>query len=136
MDPFRIDTHTDQRIYYTETESYTEVVSGELNGYHYKIRSCGLFPTAYVYVPNDHPCLDKESEIFMNIPAHGGIDYIAEEDTENGKSAMVIGWSFDHFGDYINCGTNKRGKRYTLEEVYGDIVGVINYLRNYYSNIT
>ena len=134
MDPFRIDTHTDQRIYYTETESYSDVVTGEIDGYRYKIRSCGLYPTAYVYVPNDHPCLDKESELFMNIPAHGGIDYIAEEqDTD--KPSMELGWSFDHFGDYINCGTNKRGKRYTLEEVHEDIARVITYLRQYYHTI-
>jgi len=103
--------------------------SGKSFGFEYYIMSFGMYPTAYIKIPENHPFYRKEyDEIYneCNIEVNGGITYSNNHlwISENQKlEGWFIGWDYAHYGDYCAFGEifDIDGKRWTTEEIRQEV---------------
>ena len=98
--------------------------SGTIDGYEYRIYSCGSHPTAYV------KCDLTEAQE-REIEVHGGITF-------NGKlkkaEGQWIGWDYAHYMDYTSKPVDSLlrdvyDKKYDTPEILGDVKYVITQLK-------
>lgn len=103
--------------------------NGIYNGYQYWIVSYGSHPCAYVQLPKNHLYYGKG---YDNIPinCHGGLTFSGEH--ESICDGFLIGWDYAHAGDYHTFAnpfiTDEKLKRWTTEEILGEVMKVITQL--------
>jgi hypothetical protein len=92
---------------------------GIYRGYEYEILSYGTHPCAYVTLPAEHPCVDKDyDDIYVHV--HGGLTY---------KHGHVVGWDYAHAGDkYGEDMFGCDGHAWTTEEILEDVHTCIDQL--------
>lgn len=105
--------------------------SGKYNGYEWFIVSYCTHPCAYIVVDEytyGYKLYDFEID---QLDVHGGITYSdwgLHEWVD--KNKWVIGWDYNHIGDYSPFSLGVYGVKYTTEEIYEDVEDVINQLRS------
>ena len=101
---------------------------GEYKGYKWFILSYQTHPCAYIVLsPSDEYYGKQWSECDLNV--HGGTTF-AQYGLHNfvDKDHWVIGWDYNHYGDF-SAMIDMGGKKYTTEEVYRDVKRAINELK-------
>lgn len=116
--------------YQCNHKEYREVLdTGFCFGLLYYILNLGLFPTAYVKIPEGHALYGK-SVNEININAHGGINFSHDslQIRENERvKGWFIGWDYAHAGDYIGSDDllppefRTSGKKWTTQEIYKEV---------------
>jgi len=116
---------------------------GEYNGFNFRILSLGTHPCAYVNLPKDHIYFKRNYE-HMDIDCHCGLTFSEIgicETIPDKKNEWWIGWDYAHAGDYYGnipeftklrnllCEEKKStNKKWTTEEIYGEVKNVIEQL--------
>lgn len=103
---------------------------GRFGDYEYMVVSFGMYPCAYVMVPNRmHDSTDFKG---ANIDCHGGISFSGIPrplvDHEDYQDTRWIGWDYAHQGDCFAVPENG-GKAWTTEEMVRDCLDVIRQLQ-------
>ena len=101
--------------------------AGEYKGYKWFILSYQTHPCAYIVLtPSDEFYGKGYDDYYFEV--HGGITYaqFGLHDFVD-KDQWVIGWDYNHLGDY-SAMVNMGGKKYTTKEIYGKVKEAINLL--------
>ena len=111
--------------------------TGYCLGLLYYIINLGLYPVAYIKVPENSEYFGKDmGEI--DIEVHGGVTYsknylwTSEKDKIDG---WFIGWDYAHYGDYSGYEENLperfriNGKKWTTKEIFKDVTKVCYQIR-------
>lgn len=115
---------------------------GELLGYKYLILSLGTHPTAYVFIDKDNPLYKKHYDD-IDIDVHGGLTFsdnylinVLEysdkykcETLQRINYDWIIGWDYNHYGDYNTYFGGFDDKKWTTEEILIDVCSVIAQLK-------
>lgn len=110
---------------------------GNYQGRDWVILSLGSYPTAYVKLTREETNRLFGRRYFEDIDVHGGCTWLdtfvpirGSKDFQNVEDHRLwFGWDYAHFGDYY-C-ENFDGKKYTTDEVYTDVVDVVDQLNNF-----
>lgn len=107
---------------------------GAYKGYEYLIVSRGTHPCAYVSVPEWNTFFGTVEDDDMDIlDVHGGVTYSKETvSTDFGffkGAGWWIGWDYAHLGDYYGFTSTLEGKKWTTEEIMGDVKTAIENLK-------
>lgn len=103
--------------------------SGKIFGFEYFIMSLGMYPTAYIKIPEKHPFYKKDYEDIYyecDIDVNGGLtyseDYLIISKTKK-IEGWFIGWDYGHYGDYCAFGGlfDIDGKKWTTEEIRQEV---------------
>ena len=116
----------------------TEMIGrGNFEGYEWGIVSYGTHPCAYILIEPGHELYkadySRNYDLYSGLDVHGGITY-----TEAGlhdfvdSDYWVIGWDYNHLGDYNAMTPNAADHKYTTDEIFGDIVDCIGRLKFLY----
>lgn len=109
-------------------------------GYNFYILSLGMFPVAYIEIPESHKFYKKEYyEIYdiAFIDVHGGLTYsegtlmINKDKVLNG---WFIGWDYGHAWDYISYDDDTffiNCKKWSTSEIYEEAKNVIEQIINF-----
>lgn len=100
---------------------------GEYKGYKWFILSYQSHPCAYIVLnPSDKYYGKNYFEYSLDV--HGGLTYaqFGLHDFVD-KDYWVIGWDYNHYGDYSTIGS-MMGKKYTTEEIYSHVKEAIREL--------
>ena len=110
------------------------IAKGTYRGITFYVLSYGRHPCAYLDVGKT--CLRKikkiENPALQALDCHGGISY-----SENGlgrfvnktKKHWVIGWDYNHGGDFDGRHPNYGGKKHRTGEIVKECLGVIDQIR-------
>jgi hypothetical protein len=113
-----------KEMVYSTNRKREVLATGYCFGLLYYIMNLGLYPTAYIKLPNNFNIDENEIEV------HGGITYsedhlwISENQKLDGK---FVGWDYAHYGDYdgykelVSKKFRTGGKRWTTEEIYKEV---------------
>ena len=116
-----------------QAESKTEILdTGYCLGLLYYIMNLGMYPTAYVRIPENHRYYKKDVEE-IDIDVHGGITYSGDHlyiENNQKMEGWFIGWDYAHSGDY--AGYEEKlpkelqtgGKKWTTEEIFKEVKSV------------
>lgn len=110
---------------YKNSHELKPLAAGTFLGYPYLIISNGTHPCCYVQVPKGHEYYGKEWED-IDILCHGGITF-SQTNTD-----CWIGWDYAHVDDQYGADDfilNRKGKKWTTEEMLEEIKNVINQLK-------
>lgn len=107
---------------------------GEEDGCRYAIVSLGTHPVAYVEckIPELKRCDDKRLE---GVDVHGGFTYIGGAYWWDDDERVYLGWDYAHYMDYSGFEgmlpekLRTGGKRWTVEEIYDEVLSVIKGLK-------
>ena len=109
--------------YYANDGESRDMEKGTYRGYEWKIRTnWGLYPSAYVTMPEDHPFVGTDY-FFIDgyVQVNGGLSI---------GSGKVIGWDYGHGGDY-NPKFCTTGHKWTRSEIHKEIYQCIDSLIYY-----
>lgn len=115
---------------------------GESLGYKYLILSLGTHPTAYVFIDKNHPLYKKHYDD-IDIDVHGGLTFSDDhlinvleysdkykyETLQRINYDWIIGWDYNHLGDYNTYYGGFDDKKWTTEEILIDVFSVIAQLK-------
>lgn len=103
---------------------------GRFDDYEYMVVSFGMYPCAYVMLPNHMH--DNTAFKDTGIDCHGGISFsgvpIPLADNVDYQDTHWIGWDYAHTGDCLAVPENG-GKAWTTEEMVRDCLDVIRQLQ-------
>ena len=131
-----------EMVYKNYMENGQEVIDmldeGIYKGFHYAIVSYGIYPCAYIEIPEGHKLYDvSDKNELANIDCHGGITYVCiagiiKLGNENHRNGHWIGWDYAHYTDYcyspFGLGLLDKGKKWTPKEIFEDVKNVIEQL--------
>ena len=119
-----------KEMIYQNSWCFETLDNGEYLGYKYFIFSYGMYPCAYVKLPDNHPFYGNFYDI-IPIRCHGGLTFSGEY-SELGYG-FFIGWDYAHEGDYytfVNPLIPGDGlKRWTTPEILEEVKDVIRQLK-------
>lgn len=111
-----------KEMVYSDKRSIDTLDRGKYLGYHYVVRSYGIYPCCYISIPNGE-AIDTSF-----LPCHGGITYCEDEypfQEEPTDGFYWIGWDYAHAGDYQAYSYAYKGKKWTTEELVQECKDVI-----------
>lgn len=123
---------------------------GYYQGYQYFILNLGTHPTAYVVLEKEHPLFGKDWQDLEYIRCHYGLNYsnsyLLEEKHQDKMNdylvsdKWVLGWSYDHFGDWAghftyNENVEYNNKKWTTLEIYDNVIEVIEQLKEFKNDL-
>ena len=108
---------------------------GKYKDYQFYILNLGTHPTAYIEISRENILFGKDyNEI--DIEVHGGLTY-AEDHLQNIKNnTWFIDWDYAHYNDYAGYeimfpkGLRTGGKKWATEEIFDDVVSVIEQIES------
>lgn len=102
-------------------------------GFNYAVISIGIFPTAYVEIPKDHPYyLKPHTE--CDIKCHGGLMFSGKlkKDFDLPSNTYWLGWYYGHYEDLLGSDLQFRdisaGIAYTTKDIVNECEIVIDQL--------
>lgn len=115
---------------------------GESLGYKYLILSLSTHPTAYVFIDKNHPLYKKHYDD-IDVDVHGGLTFSDDhlinvlkysdkykcETLQRINHDWIIGWDYNHLGDYSTYYGGFDDKKWTTEEILIDVFSVIAQLK-------
>lgn len=114
---------------------------GKYKAYQFYILNLGTHPTAYIEIPFTNKLFGMGyGEIYdmgIDIEVHGGLTYADDYLRDIKNNTWFIGWDYAHYNDYagyeIRFPEELRtgGKKWTTEEIFDDVVSVIEQIRKY-----
>lgn len=131
-----LDTITEGRYEYKEMKYSPErkveiLCQGKYKNYQFYILNLGTHPTAYVEIPRKHKLFEKKYE-GIDIDVHGGLTFSEDHLQDIKNNSWFIGWDYAHFGDFFGTDLlfnfNTFEKKWTTEEIFDDVVSVIDQL--------
>lgn len=135
------DVEYKQMVYQTE-RIFEILFQGTYKGYQFYIMNLGTHPTAYVEIPITNKLFGKSYnqiyDIGINIDVHGGLTYSRDHLLGGENNKWFIGWDYAHAGDYAGyiekypelSRLSIYDKKWTTEEIFEDVVNVIEQLKN------
>ena len=106
---------------------------GKYKNFQFYILNLGTHPTAYVEIPRDSILFGKGYNQ-IDIDVHGGLTFADSSLIGVKTNSWFIGWDYAHCTDYIGYDIdfefNRSAKRWTTEEIFEDVVSVIEQLIN------
>lgn len=105
----------------------TVVLSGHYESRYFEISSFMGHPNAYVSFPEGekYNTWEKLKDFWDNLEykPHGGFTFIGRRK----KDLLMAGWDYNHLGDLVTYEPIKEdGKKWTLEEIFTEVVNVID----------
>lgn len=117
-----------KQMEYTTDNKMEILCEGKYKGYQFYILSFGSHPTAYVEIPIESFLFGKGYNK-IDIEVHGGLTFADSSLIGNKKNSWFIGWDYAHCTDYIGYDIdfefNRSAKKWTTEEIFEDVVSVI-----------
>lgn len=115
---------------YGERRIIDVLLKGAYKDYEFVILNLGTHPTAYVRIPKNNKYYEKGYDD-IEVECHGGLTFARQDFHFNPivvKDSWWIGWDYAHYDDYSDYTTY--GKKWTTEEIFKEVVNVINELKN------
>lgn len=104
---------------------------GKYKNFQFYILNLGTHPTAYVEIPGES-ILFGRGYSQIDIEVHGGLTFADSSLGVVENKSWFIGWDYAHCTDYvgydIEFGFNSSAKKWTTEEIFEDVVSVIEQL--------
>lgn len=104
---------------------------GKYKNFQFYILNLGTHPTAYVEIPRESFLFGKGYNQ-IDIEVHGGLTFADSSLIGNKNNSWFIGWDYAHCTDYmgydIDFEFNRSAKKWTTEEIFEDVVSVIEQL--------
>jgi len=131
-----------EKMIYTKDRQDKILYQGTFKGIDFVIYSFGTHPVAYVRIPENHKYYNtSHMNINDNSPAHGGFTYTGSlshivKNNPSIKSGFYYGWDYSHYDDFSGFDLmyplelQSGGKKWTTEEIYKDVIEVIEWLVN------
>lgn len=134
-----------KRMVYESEWKHEILDRGEHKGIEYAVVSYGHHPCAYIKVPKDsrhYGCRDDKLG-YLGVPlgVHGGLTFgdnlthlndAVDGGEPFGEDDYWLGWDYAHCDDYTGSGafhpTLKNNKRWTVEEILGEVRSAIDQL--------
>lgn len=120
-----------KQMEYQKERKEEVLCEGKYKNFQFYILNLGTHPTAYVEIP-------RESILFgrgysqIDIEVHGGLTFADSSLKTVEYPSWFIGWDYAHYTDYIEYDIdfefNRNAKRWTTEEIFEDVVSVIEQL--------
>ena len=135
-------------IYNYKNKGLKSVLDNDVyQGYEYIILNLHTHPCAYICLTQDNPFYKKDYDD-IPIDTHGGLTfaddhiYGVEEYSEKYKCIVkttlhrdwIIGWDYAHYGDYYDSRLGDCGRKYSTEDILGDVIFAIRQLKKLVKN--
>ncbi|TLG71405.1 hypothetical protein [Culicoidibacter larvae] len=92
---------------------------GVYRGYRFEVKSMGIHPCGYIYVPKD--CIALSYLDSINV--HWGFTF---QEPDGIGDCVKLGWDYGHHGDYSGMAFITEGKKWTTEEIEEHAKNVID----------
>lgn len=127
-----------KEMIYSAKRKREVLANGKYMDIEYYIMNLGVFPTAYIKVPEKNKFYNKNFKE-IDLEVNGGVTYVADHlwiTDENRIEGFFIGWDYAHYGDYCGYETefpeNLRtgGHKWTTEEILGEVKSAIRQIQD------
>lgn len=122
-----------KQMEYQKERKEEVLCEGKYKNFQFYILNLGTHPTAYVEIPRESFLFGKGYQK-IDIEVHGGLTFADSSLIGNKNDSWFIGWDYAHCTDYtgydIDFEFNRSAKKWTTEEIFEDVVSVIEQLIN------
>lgn len=126
-----------QEMVYQDQVEIKLLARDNYRGFDYVVLSYGIFPSAFVRIPQNHPYYKKYTGP-IPVRCHGGILHRGELKSVSGilplneynidTDEFWIGWSYMECNDYTGFNMSSQFKKRSTVEMVNDCIGVISQL--------
>lgn len=119
-----------KQMEYISNNKTDVLCEGKYKGYQFYIMSMGTHPTAYIEIPRESILFYKKYDD-IDIEVHGGLTFSNSQLRNIKTHSWFIGWDYAHYGDYagyeelLPINLRMGDKKYTTEEIFEDVISVI-----------
>lgn len=114
---------------YERNKPMEVLYEGNYKGYDVCIISLGTHPTAYI--ENKLGITYQTANAIFKYLPHGCFTYEGEAYWQKKPiTKRFLGWDYAHYCDYFPVNVNKTGRKWSTEEIYEEIVKVIDNLED------
>ena len=135
-----------KKMVYKKLQKGKEILDkGEYLGFKYIILSLSTHPCAYVFIDKENELCGKSYDDIhdmINLKVHGGLTFSSNRiinvieysdkykcnTLQRIKYDWIIGWDYNHLGDYHTMFGSLSDKKWTTEEIQNEVHRVINQL--------
>lgn len=125
-----------KQMEYQKERKEEVLCEGKYKNFQFYILNLGTYPTAYVEIPRESFLFGKGYDQ-IDIEVHGGLTFADSSLIGNKNNSWFIGWDYAHLGDYLGYSEDYPGlskfsindKKWTTEEIFEDVVSVIEQIR-------
>lgn len=124
-----------KQMEYSKKSKEEILCEGKYKNFKFYILNLGTHPTAYVEIPRESFLFGKGYNQ-IDIEVHGGLNFADSSLGVVENKSWFIGWDYAHCGDYAGYEEilpqeiRNGGKKWTTEEIFDDVVSVIEQLIN------
>lgn len=129
-----------QEMTYQDQVEVKLLARDNYRGFDYIVISYGIFPSAFVKIPENHNYYKKFKGI-IPVKCHGGILHRGEikpligtlnlQESNLDTKGFWLGWSYLECNDYTGFSQTNQGKKRTTVEMVNDCINVIGQLSTF-----